>query len=87
MASQAAVIATFLPSFLLSGFMFSIGNMPKAIQAVTYVIPARYFVAILKGIYLKGTGIRLLWGEILLLAAFGAVTAFFATRKFRKKLQ
>ena len=51
-----AMVLTFLPAFLLSGFMFAIANMPQSIQVVTYLVPARYFVALLKGIYLKGVG-------------------------------
>ena len=54
LASQLAMTLTFLPSFLLSGFMFTIANMPRPIQMVTYLVPARYFVALLKGIYLQG---------------------------------
>ena len=51
LASQMAMTLTFLPAFLLSGFMFAIANMPRPIQVITYVVPARYFVALLKGIY------------------------------------
>ncbi|OIP35463.1 MAG: hypothetical protein AUK27_04815 [Deltaproteobacteria bacterium CG2_30_66_27] len=86
LASQLAMVLTFLPSFLLSGFMYSIGNMPKAIQVVTYAIPARYFVTLLKGIYLKGTGLSILLGEAALLTAFGVMMVLLANRKFRKKL-
>ncbi|MBI4640619.1 MAG: ABC transporter permease [Candidatus Tectomicrobia bacterium] len=53
LASQLSRVLTFLPSFLLSGFMYAISNMPKPIQLITYLIPSRYFVALLKGIYLK----------------------------------
>ena len=60
LSSQMAVVATFLPAFLLSGFIFTIANMPQVIQMVTYLVPARYFVAILKGIYLKGVGLEIL---------------------------
>lgn len=86
LASQLAMVLTFLPSFLLSGFMYAIGNMPKAIQVVTYAIPARYFVTLLKGIYLKGTGLSILLGEAALLSAFGVAMVLLANRKFRKKL-
>jgi len=86
LASQLAMVLTFLPSFLLSGFMYSIGNMPKAIQVMTYAIPARYFVTLLKGIYLKGTGLSILLGEAALLTAFGVMMVLLANRKFRKKL-
>ncbi|MEZ6077051.1 MAG: ABC transporter permease [Pirellulaceae bacterium] len=58
LASQLAMVLTFLPSFLLSGFMYSIANMPTPIQIMTHLIPARYFVVLLKGIYLKGVGLR-----------------------------
>jgi ABC-2 type transport system permease protein len=86
-ASQLAMVGTFLPSFLLSGFMFAITNMPRPIQLVTYVIPARYFIALLKGIYLKGVGLELLWLEALLLAVFGAAILTLAIRLFRKSLE
>jgi len=71
LASQLAMVLTFLPSFLLSGFMYNIGNMPKSIQVVTHIIPSRYFVTLLKGIYLKGAGLSVLLGEAALLTAFG----------------
>lgn len=86
LASQLAMVLTFLPSFLLSGFMYAIGNMPKAVQVVTYAIPARYFVTLLKGIYLKGTGLSILLGEAALLTAFGITMVLLANRKFKKKL-
>ena len=60
LSSQVAVLTTFLPGFLLSGFIFTIANMPRVIQMVTYLISARYFVTILKGIYLKGVGLEIL---------------------------
>ena len=71
LASQLAMVVTFLPAFLLSGFMYDISNMPKAIRAITHVVPARYFVSLLKGIYLKGIGLELLLLEAALLAVFG----------------
>src|ERR1035441_10769849 len=86
LASQLAMVLTFLPSFLLSGFMYAIGNMPHAIQVVTYLIPARYFVALLKGIYLKGVGLEILALEAGLLTVFGAAMVLFANLKFKKKL-
>ena len=86
LAYQAGVITSFLPAFLLSGFIFSIENMPKVIQAVTYVTPARYFVSILKGIFLKGTGVHILWIEILLLLLYALVLFVIATRKMRQKV-
>jgi ABC-2 type transport system permease protein len=85
-ASQLAIVLTFLPAFLLSGFVYAIGNMPVVIQGFTYAIPARYLVVILKGIYLKGVGITVLWMDAAMLAAFGAAVVALADRKFRKKL-
>ena len=86
LASQAAFVATFLPAFLLSGFMFDIGNMPRALQLVTYLIPARYFVTFLRGLYLKGTGLAQLWPECLLMVAFGALMLLLAIISFKKRL-
>lgn len=86
LASQVAMVSTFLPSFLLSGFMFAIANMPEPIQAITYVVPARYFVAILKSIYLKGVGMEVLFGQAALLVIYGLVMIFLANVKFKKKL-
>ena len=86
LASLLAMVLTFLPAFLLSGFMYDIGNMPKLIQLITYLIPARYFVALLKGIYLKGIGLEILGMEAGLLAVFGAVVMVVANVKFRKKV-
>lgn len=86
LASQLAMILTFLPSFLLSGFMYAIANMPPPIQVMTHVVPARYFVALLKGIYLKGIGLDVLWLEAILLALFGAVMIALANVRFEKRL-
>lgn len=87
LASQLAMMLTFLPSFLLSDFMYAISNMPKAIQLITYVIPARYFVIMLKGIYLKGVGLEILAAEAGLLTIFGAAMVVLAMVKFKKKLE
>ena len=87
LASQLAMVLTFLPAFLLSGFMYDIGNMPRAIQVVTYLVPARYFVTLLKGIYLKGVGLEVLAPQALLLAGFSAVMLSLAMIKFRKNLE
>ncbi|MFA5111148.1 MAG: ABC transporter permease [Desulfobaccales bacterium] len=87
LASQLAMVLTFLPSFLLSGFMYAISNMPQAIQIITYLIPAKYFVALLKGIYLKGVGLEILAVEAGLLTIFGAAMVLVANLKFRKTLE
>ncbi len=86
-ASQFALVATLLPAFLLSGFVFRIANMPPVLQVITHVIPARYFVTILRGIYLKGVGLRVLAGEVLFLALFGLLVFTVAVRKFRKRIE
>ncbi len=86
-ASQVAMVMTFLPSFLLSGFMYDIGNMPGWLQAVTYAFPARYFVTILKGIYLKGIGLPLLGMEVAFLALFALAVTAAANRAFHKSLE
>jgi ABC-2 type transport system permease protein len=85
-ANQVAMVLTFLPSFLLSGFMFAISNMPRPIRLVTYLVPARYFVALLKGIYLKGVGLKILGGEAALLVLFAAVVLAVAKATFKKRL-
>ncbi len=86
LASQLAMVLTFLPSFLLSDFMYAISNMPKPIQLITYLIPARYFVVLLKGIYLKGVGLEVLAAQAGLLTAFAAAMVLLANVKFKKKL-
>jgi ABC-2 type transport system permease protein len=85
-ASQVSMVATFLPAFLLSGFMYAISNMPEALQVISYVIPARYFVTILKGIFLKGSTLSLLVTETALLTVFGLLVFGIANRKFKKRI-
>jgi ABC-2 type transport system permease protein len=85
-ASQMAMVTVFLPSFLLSGFIYPIENMPLALQAVTYLVPARYFVSILKGMFLKGVGFIYLWPEILALTIYAVLVLNLARIKFTKRL-
>jgi ABC-2 type transport system permease protein len=85
-AFQLGLVTTFLPSFLLSGFLYAIENMPVPIQVITHVVPARYFVTIVRGIFLKGVGLQVLWGEVLFLVAFAGIVFFLAERKMRQKL-
>lgn len=87
LASQVALTTTFLPAFLLSGFVFDIGNLPGWLQAITYVVPARYFVTALKGIFLKGLGLRPLALEAAFLALFALVVMAITLRVFRKRLE
>jgi ABC-2 type transport system permease protein len=86
LASQVAILTTFLPSFLLSGFVYEIANMPPWLQAVTYLMPARYFVTALKGIFLKGLGLSVLWMDAALLVLFATIATVAAMRTFRKRL-
>jgi ABC-2 type transport system permease protein len=86
LASQVAMLSTFLPAFLLSGFLFTISNMPKVIQLATYLVPARYFVLILKGIYLKGVGLQVLAIPTALLVVYWIAALSLAMALFKKKL-
>ena len=85
-AYQMGLLSSFLPAFLLSGFVYSINTMPTLIQAITYVIPARYVVTIMKGVFLKGVGLNVLWGELVFLALYAAIVFLLATRKVNQKL-
>ena len=85
-ASQIALLVTFLPAFLLSGFLFSIEQMPIALQWITRILPARYYVSVLKKIFLKGTPTALLYEDLVPLALFALVLALLATRSFHKRL-
>jgi ABC-2 type transport system permease protein len=86
LAFQMGILSSFLPSFMLSGFIYAIENMPAVIQGITRFVPTRYFVTILKGIFLKGVGFEVLWSELALLAAFSLVVFLLATRKLKQKL-
>jgi ABC-2 type transport system permease protein len=86
LASQVAMVLTFLPAFLLSGFMYDIANMPRAVQLITHLVPARYFVSLLQGIYLKGVGLEVLALEAALLTIFALSMIIIARLKFKKKL-
>ncbi|MGO9401859.1 MAG: ABC transporter permease [Terriglobales bacterium] len=85
-ASQIALLITFLPAFLLSGFLYAIEQMPLVLQWVTRILPARYYVSVLKKIFLKGTPTALLYADLIPLAIFTLVLAVLATRAFHKRL-
>ena len=85
-ASQLALLVTLLPTNLLSGFTFPIDQMPWPVQAITYLVHSRYYVTILKAVFLKGAGLIELAEPISLLALYAAVVAFLAARAFRKTL-
>jgi ABC-2 type transport system permease protein len=86
-ASQIALLITFLPAFLLSGFLFSIEQMPVPLQWLTRILPARYYVSVLKKIFLKGTPTAMLSADLIPLAVFAVVLALIATRAFHKRLE
>jgi ABC-2 type transport system permease protein len=87
---QAMMTSTFFfltPMMYLSGFVFPIENMPDAIQPITYLIPLRYFVVILRGIFLKGVGLETLWPQALALFAWGATILTLAVMRSSKRLR
>jgi ABC-2 type transport system permease protein len=86
-ACQMALLATFLPTFLLSGFIFPIDQMPVVVQWITLVLPARYYVSILRDVFLKGTEVQLLAPQIGALAVIAVGFVALATRAFQKRLQ
>jgi ABC-2 type transport system permease protein len=87
LANQMSMIIGFLPTFLLSGFTFSISNMPHWLQIITTVIAPRYHVTIVKMIFLKGLGFSYLWQETLILGAMAAAGLWVATLMFKKELR
>lgn len=86
MASQLASLTTMIPTVLLSGFIYPIFNMPKFIQPVTYLVPARYYIVILRELFLKAGTISVMWDETLFLLLFGTFMFWRAVKKFRKKV-
>jgi ABC-2 type transport system permease protein len=86
MASQLASLTTMLPTVLLSGFIYPIFNMPKFIQVFTYLIPARYYIVVLRELFLKAGGIQSMWDEAVFLFIFAFIMLGFAIRRFRKKV-
>jgi ABC-2 type transport system permease protein len=85
-AYQMGILSSFLPAFLLSGFVYATETMPPVIQVVTHIVPARYVVTIMKGVFLKGVGLEVLWGELAFLLLYAVVVFLAATRKMNQKL-
>ena len=85
---QAMLTAVFflMPMMLFSGFAFPIENMPKVVQAVTYVVPLRYYFVVVRGIYMKGVGIHELWTQGLAMLVFGIAILTLSVLRFRKKV-
>lgn len=86
LATQVAMVATYMPALLLSGFMFSIANMPPALRGVSLAVPARYYTMVTRSVFLKGSGIADLWPEALAMLLFAAAGIGLAIRAFRKEI-
>jgi ABC-2 type transport system permease protein len=87
---QQAMMTTFFfffPATLLSGFVFPIENMPQVVQWLTYLNPMRYFLIIVRGIFLKGVGLSILWSQVLTLAGMGAFTLWLASKRLHKTMR
>jgi ABC-2 type transport system permease protein len=86
---QQAMMASFffsMPAFMLSGFAFPIRNMPVAVQYLTYLNPVRYFIEIVRGIFLKGAGVDVLWPQMTAMAVYGVAVLGLSAMRFQKKL-
>ena len=84
--AMMSIFFFFFPAMLLSGFAFPVENMPEVVQWLTVVNPLRYFLTIVRGIFLKGVGLDVLWPQVLALAVIGVTTLVLATRRFHKTL-
>ena len=84
--AMMTILFIMLPSILLSGFMFPIENMPRPVQFLTYLIPLRYFLRVIRGIFLKGVGLAILWPDVVALLALGVTILTLSALRFRKKL-
>ena len=84
-AFQVALLSSLLPTMILSGFIFPISSMPGIVQAITHVVPARYFLVALRSIVLKGAGITAFWQDMVALAIFAAVALGLASLRLRKE--
>ncbi len=87
---QQAMLSSFLfflPAILFSGFIFPVYSMPESIQMITYIIPLRYFMDIIRGIFLKGVGITVLWDDILLMLIIGISLLFLSVKRYHKRAE
>ena len=84
-AFQVAVLASFLPTMMLSGFVFPIASMPAAIQVLTYIVPARYFIVALRSIVLKGAELSTFWTQLFALAVYAAVILTLASKRLARQ--
>ncbi|HSR13119.1 MAG TPA: ABC transporter permease, partial [Thermodesulfobacteriota bacterium] len=85
--AQMSMFFFFVPAILLSGFIFPIANMPEVVQVLTYANPLRYFLIILRGIFLKGSGFDILWPQLAALAVIGGTVFTISSLRFRKRLE
>ncbi|MBN2800477.1 MAG: ABC transporter permease [Deltaproteobacteria bacterium] len=86
LAMQVALIVTMLPALLLSGFVFPLENMPAWLQAISWAIPARYYIVIARGLFLKGVGVATLWPELGAMVLYATLMLVLATSQFRRSL-
>jgi len=84
-AFQLALLSSFLPTLMLSGFIFPIASMPAVLRAITYIVPARYFLVALRGIVLKGVGVPVVWVDFLALSVYAAVVLTLASIRLRRQ--
>ena len=84
-AFQLAALVSFLPTMLLSGFVFPIASMPAVLRAITYAVPARYFLIALRAIVLKGAGLAVYWADLAALALFAAIMIALASVRLRRQ--
>jgi ABC-2 type transport system permease protein len=84
-AFQAAMLASFLPTLMLSGFIFPIASMPPILRAITYTVPARYFLIALRSIVLKGVGVRAYWVDLVALSIYAALVLTLASVRLRRQ--
>jgi drug efflux transport system permease protein len=85
-AYQLGILTTFLPGFLMSGFVFSLDTMPKAIQVISVFVPARYFVSVVKDVFLKGLGFTVVWAELAFLAIYASIVFLLSVRKMNQRI-
>lgn len=84
-ANQLAMMVSFLPAFMLSGFVFPLSSIPPVLQFVSYLFPARYFMTITRTIFLKGGGLEVLWPEVTALAVYGVATLVLSALLYRER--
>ena len=87
LATQAAMVITYLPALLLSGFLYDVRSMPLVLKGITYIVPAKYFITVTRGVLLKGVGLHVLWVQGISMVIFAIVGLTLATLSFRKRIQ